>query len=67
MTLSYLHASDFTLHSAVASIRTSSVDEAAMRLTAAYAAQGVSVSVDGSQIVVRADTTASGSGAGVNP
>jgi hypothetical protein len=53
MTLSYLHPSDYTLHAPVARIRTSSLQEAASQLTAAYAAQRLSVLVDNNQIVVR--------------
>lgn len=53
MTLSYLHASDFTLHAAVAGIRTDNLHDAVSQLTTAYAAQGVSVTTEGNQIVVR--------------
>ena len=53
MTLSYLHPSDFTLHSAVADIRTNSLQEAISQLTAAFAQQGVSITAEDSQIVVR--------------
>jgi len=53
--LSYLHPSDFTLHTAVAGIRTGSLEEAVMQLSAAYAQQGVSVSAEGGQITVRAE------------
>lgn len=53
MTLSYLHPSDFTLHEPVARIRTSSLQEAAAQLTAAYAEQRVTILIDNSQIVVR--------------
>lgn len=61
MTLEYLHPSDFTLHSAVAEIRTNSLQEAVSQLTAAFAQQGVFVAVEGNQIVVRSagSTTAS--------
>ncbi|WP_460761857.1 hypothetical protein [Lysobacter fragariae] len=61
MMLSYLHPSDFTLHSAVASIHTGNVTDAATQLTTAYAAQGVSVAVEGNQIVVRAAAPAASS------
>lgn len=57
-TLSYLHPSDFTLHAPAAEIRTPDLGEAVMQLSSAYAAQGVAITSDGSQIVVRA----SGSG-----
>lgn len=53
MTLSYLHPSDFTLHSAVAGIRTSDLGSATTQLSQAYAAQQVAVVVEGNQIVVR--------------
>jgi hypothetical protein len=58
MTLSYLHPSDFTLHSAVADIRTDNLQEAASQLTTAFAGQGVSIAVEGNQIVVRGSTPA---------
>lgn len=58
MTLSYLHSSDFTLHSAVAQIHTNDLKEAVSQLTSAYAAQGVSVTTEGNQIVVRSAATA---------
>ena len=56
MPLSYLHPSDFTLHQAVAQIHTTSVQDAVAQLSNAYAAQGVSVTVENGQIVVRAAT-----------
>ena len=52
ISLSYLHPNDYSLHAPVAQIRTSSLEQAAAALTAAYAAQGVRVVADGSQIVV---------------
>lgn len=58
MTLSYLHSSDFTLHTAVAQIHTNDLQEAVSQLTSAYAAQGVSVATEGNQIVVRSAATA---------
>lgn len=58
MALSYRHPSDFTLHAPVARIRTSSLQEAASQLTAAYAQQRVLVIVDRNQIVVRPDESA---------
>jgi len=64
MTLSYLHASDFTLHAAVAQIRTNDLGEAVSQLSAAYAVQGVSVATEGNQIVVR---SAAPSSAALNP
>jgi hypothetical protein len=59
MTLSYMHASDFTLHAAVAQIRTNDLAEAASQLSIAYAPQGVSVTTEGNQIVVRSAAPAS--------
>lgn len=53
MTLSYQHPSDFTLHAAVAGIRTPDVSDAALRLSQAYAAQQVAIAVEGNRIVVR--------------
>jgi hypothetical protein len=53
MTLSYQHASDFTLHAAVAQIRTNDLGQAVSQLSAAYAAQGVFVTTEGTLIVVR--------------
>lgn len=66
MTLSYLHASDFTLHAAVAEIRTNSLQDAVSQLTAAYAAQGVSVTTEGNQIVVRSSAPATASATSEN-
>lgn len=56
MTLSYLHLSDFTLHSAVAGIHTNSLQEAVSQLTTAFAQQGVSITAEGNQIVVHGST-----------
>lgn len=58
MTLSYLHASDFTLHAAVAQIRTNDLGQAVSQLSTAYASQGVSVTTEGNQIVVRSAAAA---------
>jgi hypothetical protein len=56
LSLSYLHPNDYTLHAPVARIRAHSIQVAAAELTAAYATEGVRVSVEGAQIVVgRAD------------
>ncbi len=64
MTLSYLHASDFTLHTPVASIRTNSLQDALSQITAAYAPQQVQVVAEQNQIVVRyVDHTRSEAGA----
>lgn len=63
MTLSYLHSSDFTLHSAVAQIHTNDLKEAVSQLTSAYAAQGVLVTTEGNQIVVRSAATATAAAA----
>lgn len=51
--LRYLHPSDFTLHTAVAGLRTSNLDEAAATLSRAYAGHGVVISVGEGQILVR--------------
>jgi hypothetical protein len=59
MTLTYRHPMDYTLYSAVADIRTPSLQEAVSQLNAAYAAQQVSIGVSGNEIVVR---IAAGSG-----
>ena len=53
MTLSYLHSSDFTLHSPVATIRTNSLRDALNQISAAYASQQVNVVAEENQIVVR--------------
>ena len=52
LTLAYLHPNDYTLHAPVAQIRTSSLEEAASALSAAYAEQGVRVMVERPRIVV---------------
>lgn len=51
--LSYRLGSDFTLYKPVARIRTTDIQAATSALSAIYAAQGVSVTADGKQIVVR--------------
>lgn len=51
--LSYLHSNDYTLHAAVAQIRTYDLQAAVAQVTSAYAGEGVGVSVEGSRIVVR--------------
>ncbi len=53
MTISYLHASDFTLHSQVADIRTTNLRDALDQLSAAYAPQKVQIVAEQNQIVVR--------------
>lgn len=53
MNLVYRHPMDYTLYSAVAEIRTPSLQEAVSQLNAAYASQQVSIAVSGDQIVVR--------------
>ena len=58
-TLSYLHSSDFTLYKDVADIRTTDLEDAVSRLNSAYFAEGVSITSDDRQIVVR---TRSGDG-----
>jgi len=54
MSLSWLHANDYTLYEPVARIHTTDLHAAASALNAAYARQGVVVAVQGNQIVVRA-------------
>lgn len=58
MTLDYRLTSDFTLYGAVARIDTTSAQQAMIDLTAAYTAQGVSVSIVGNQIVVQSSAAA---------
>lgn len=58
MTLSYLHPSDFTLHTQVAEIRTSNLQDALSQLSAAYAQQQVTAVAEQNQIVVRITETA---------
>lgn len=53
MKLSYLHPSDFTLFAPVEQVSTNSFEQAAAQLTAIYAKQQVSVSIEGNQVVVR--------------
>jgi hypothetical protein len=53
MEVDYRHPMDYTLYTAVASIRTPSLQEAISQLNAAYADQQVSIGVSGDQIVVR--------------
>lgn len=58
MTLAYQHPSDFTLHAPVARVRTSDLQQAVAHLSSLYAGQGVAVTSEGNQIVVRtADAT----------
>ena len=52
MTLSYQHPNDYTLHSPVGGIRTTSLEQAASALSSAYAVHGVHVLVDRTQIIV---------------
>ena len=52
MKLAYRHPSDFTLHAPVAQLRSGSLQDAAAELSRLYAPQGVSVSVQGDEIVV---------------
>lgn len=56
--LSYRLGSDFTLHHPVTRIRTADIHEAAFELSVIYAPQGVSVTADGNQILVRPLATA---------
>lgn len=52
MKLAYRHPSDFTLHAPVAQLRSGSLQDAAAELSRLYAAQGISISVQGDEIVV---------------
>ena len=52
LTLAYLHPNDYTLHAPVAQIRTSSIEDAASSLSAAYADQGVRIVVERPRIIV---------------
>jgi hypothetical protein len=54
MTLDYRISSDYTLYGAVSAIGTTNPQQAMVDLSSAYAAQGVSVSIVGNQIVVQA-------------
>lgn len=65
MTLDYRLSSDYTLYGAVSTISTTNPQQAVIDVTAAYAGQGVSVSIVGNQIVVQsaAASTASARGA----
>lgn len=54
MTLDYRISSDYTLYGAVSGIGTTNPQQAMVDLSSAYAAQGVSVSIVGNQIVVQA-------------
>ncbi|MGG6373510.1 hypothetical protein ACQ5SF_09020, partial [Stenotrophomonas muris] len=68
-TLDYRLSSDFTLYGAVSNIDTTNAQQAVIDLTAAYATQGISVSIVGNQIVVQsagATPTASAQGADSN-
>lgn len=53
MQFSYHLSSDYTLYKAVARIRTTDIHAATADLSAIYAAQGVSVSTDGHEIMAR--------------
>lgn len=57
MTLDYRISSDYTLYGAVSTIGTTNPQQAMIDLSSAYAAQGVSVSIVGNQIVVQSAAT----------
>lgn len=59
MTLDYRISSDYTLYGAVSTIGTTNPQQAMIDLTAAYAGQGVSVSIVGNQIVVQSAAASS--------
>ena len=52
-TLSYLHASDFTLYGPVKDVNTTSLEQAVAQLNSAYASYDVAISVEAGQITVR--------------
>lgn len=56
--LAYQHADDYTLHAPVARLQTPSIAEAVDALSNAYAAQGIRISVESGQIVVRPSASA---------
>lgn len=56
--LSYQITSDFTLHQPVASVRTPDIQSAMDQLSAIYAPQGLSITADSRQILVRVASTA---------
>jgi hypothetical protein len=58
MTLDYRLSSDYTLYGAVSRIGTTNPQEAMTDVTAAYATQGVSVSIVGNSIVVQVASSA---------
>ncbi|MCC4604226.1 hypothetical protein HG421_10770 [Xanthomonas campestris pv. badrii] len=60
MQLSYNLPSDYTLIAPVSNISTTSVQQAATELSAAYAAQGVSVTVSANKLLVQPVPVASG-------
>ena len=70
MTLDYRISSDYTLYGAVSTIGTTNPQQAVIDLSAAYAGQGLVVSIVGNQIVVQsasgAAPTASSSAAGID-
>ena len=63
LVLSYQLPNDYTLHEAASKVRSYSLAEAASMLSAAYASQHVSISLQGSLIVVRPAAAASGEAA----
>jgi ABC-type uncharacterized transport system auxiliary subunit len=65
MTLDYRLSSDYTLYGAVSTIGTTNPQQAVVDVSAAYAGQGVLVSIVGNQIVVQhaAASTAAAAGA----
>ncbi len=60
--LSYEHPNDYTLHGAVAGIRTASLEQAAAALSSAYAGQGVDVLVLEQNTIVVRQRSAGGDG-----
>jgi len=61
MTLDYRLSSDYTLYGAVSTIGTTNPQQAVDAISAAYAGQGVRVSIVGSQIIVQPAVAATAS------
>lgn len=54
--LTYLHPNDYTLHTPIAQLRTTSVEQAATALSEAYALQGVRIAAEQGGLVVSQQT-----------
>lgn len=53
MSLSYLHPTDFTLHTPVTRVRTRNLQEAVSLLTGIYADQQISITASEKEIIVK--------------